>query len=159
MWTIRERRTRPRTVLLAMALMIPWATPAVAAPPERIEMAVIDAFPDLENGLAVFVNTTRNDLCDWVEGGAVGPPPGEVPISIQIKETGNGAVVMSGRGVVPIELWRLDEDVPPLIGACEDPTSRQDHWRRVPPASVSPTTTLVAARRGPTRSAAGCRPH
>jgi hypothetical protein len=107
-------------VLLAMALMFPWATPAVADPPERIEEVAIDAFPDLENRLAVFVNTTREDLCDWLESGAEGPPPGSVPISIQIKETQKGAVVVSGRGVVPIELWRLDEDVPPLIGACED---------------------------------------
>jgi hypothetical protein len=120
MWTIGERRTRSGTVLLAMALMIPWAMPAVAAPPERFEEVAVDAFPDLENRLAVFVNTTREDLCDWVESGAVGPPPGAVPVSIQIKETGKGAVVVSGRGEVPIEVWRLDEDVPPLIGACQD---------------------------------------
>jgi hypothetical protein len=120
MWTIRERRTRPGTVLLAMALMLPWAAPAVAATPERFEEVVVEAFPDLENGLAVFVNTTRKDLCDWVEAGAVGPPPGVVPISIQIKETAKGAVVVSAHGVVPIEVWRLDDDVPPLVGACED---------------------------------------
>jgi hypothetical protein len=120
MWTIRERGTRPEVVLLAIALMLSWATPAVAAPPERFEQVVVEAFPDLENRLAVFVNTTREDLCSWVEAGAVGPPPGVVPISIQIKETGKGAVVLSARGVVPIEVWRLDEDVPPLMGACED---------------------------------------
>jgi hypothetical protein len=120
MSTVRERRTRPEAVLLAVALTFAWAAPAVAAPPERTEEVVVDAFPDLENGLAVFVNTTRQDLCDWVDSGAVGSPPGLVPISIQTKETGKGAVVVSGRGVVPIEVWRLDDDVPPLIGACED---------------------------------------
>jgi hypothetical protein len=116
----RERRTRTGAVLLAAALTFSWAAPAVAAPPERFEEVVVDAFPDLENGLAVFVNTTRQALCDWVDSGAVGSPPGLVPISIQIKETQKGAVVVSGRGVVPIEVWRLDENVPPLIGACED---------------------------------------
>jgi hypothetical protein len=145
MWTIGDRRTRPGTVLLAMALMFPWATPAVADPPERIEEVAIDAFPDLENRLAVFVNTTREDLCDWLESGAEGPPPGSVPISIQIKETQKGAVVVSGRGVVPIELWRWTRTFHRSSARVRTPTIRQDRWRQAPPASASPTTTLTSA--------------
>jgi hypothetical protein len=93
-----------------------------------LEEPIFLLFPDTENGLAVFVNITREDYCAWEAGGFVGPPPVEELVESQVVETKKGAVVGSFRANVSIELWRLDADVPPLVGPCEDTDGQSAPW-------------------------------
>jgi hypothetical protein len=56
-----------KKILMAMVvgalMMTATALPAGAGPPERGEENFAIAFPDFENGFAVFVNTTRDAIC------------------------------------------------------------------------------------------------
>jgi hypothetical protein len=68
----------------------------------------------------VFVNITARDFCDWVVD-PQGPPPAVEPVTVQVKETGKGALVASVKADdLNIEMWNFDEGVPPLVGPCED---------------------------------------
>jgi hypothetical protein len=49
--------------MLATLALVAMAIPAGAAPPERFDEPIGFGFPDFENGYAVFVNTTRADVC------------------------------------------------------------------------------------------------
>ena len=91
-----------------------------AAPPEQVELDDFSPlFADVEDGLALFVNIGRDDYGEWVDGGFCWLlPPVDQTISVQLKETGKGAVVASFEGDLSIELWRLDPDVPPLVDPC-----------------------------------------
>ena len=122
---------RMRAVLVAaLAVLVLGVTAQTsAAPPEQVELD--DFFPlfaDVENGLGLFVNIGRDDYCEWVDGGFVGPPPVDQTISVQLKETGKGAVVASFEGDLSIELWRFDPDVPPLVDPCVDTDAQSGPW-------------------------------
>src|SRR5262245_30657757 len=102
-------RKRGLTAAFALAAMaVVFAVPATANPPERFQEPIFLLFPDTENGLAVFVNITRDDYCDWEASGFVGAPPVEQLIESKVVETKKGAFVGSFRANVSIELWRLD---------------------------------------------------
>ena len=63
-------------------------------------MELEDFFPgyaDVEDGLGVFVNIGRDNVCEWVDAGFVGPPPVDQTVLVQLKETGKGAVVASAQ--------------------------------------------------------------
>jgi hypothetical protein len=82
---------RMRAVLVAALAVLALGLTAqtAAAPPEQVELD--DFFPlfaDVEDGLGLFVNIGRDDYCEWVDGGFVGPPPVDQTISVQLKETG-----------------------------------------------------------------------
>jgi hypothetical protein len=122
---------RTRGLLFAVALAVltvVLAAPATAQAPQRLEEPIFLLFPDTENGLAVFVNITREDYCAWEAGGFVGDPPVGELVESQVVETGKGALVGSFRAVVSVELWRLDADVPPLVGPCEDTDGQAGAW-------------------------------
>lgn len=112
---------------------------AAASPPDKFEAPITNTHPDLENDLAVFVNTSRDAYCTpeviafeeavvaWLESGGAFPEEpaftdGFELISGKTKVTGQGAVVASinARGL-HIELWVLDapEDRP-FVGPCLD---------------------------------------
>jgi hypothetical protein len=74
--------------------MLVLVVPATAAPPERNEINPTFFYADVERGLVIFVNTTRDQYCtpdvvafelalarwlidfeEWLEGGEVGPEP------------------------------------------------------------------------------------
>ncbi|MDH3500099.1 MAG: hypothetical protein OEM97_08260 [Acidimicrobiia bacterium] len=128
-------------VALAAVLTIVVALPAGANPPERFEDPFWLIYPESDNNLAVFTNITREDICTpavvdweqkfakWLDSGMVGDRPsrpslpfGLDPISVQLVETGSGAVVASARGSdLTIELWHLDADEDRLfVGPCTD---------------------------------------
>lgn len=132
---------RALTMLLAGMLAAVMIAPAAAAPPDRFEEPFTILFPDFENELVVFVNTDRaayctpevvqweNDLIAWLEGGQVGEPPPEPVfpdgfdgISVQAKQTGQGAIVALVKGSdLNLELWNIDsEENRPLVGPCTD---------------------------------------
>lgn len=121
-------RKRGLVVAALALLMMGLVAPTSAAPPQQSEEPIFLLFPDPENGLAVFVNITRENFCAWEAGGFVGPPPVGELVSAQFKETGQGAVVSSFQADVSIELWRFDSDVPPLVGACEDTDGQVGPW-------------------------------
>lgn len=122
-------RKRALVIAALAVLMTGPAAPASAAPPQQVEDPFIFLFADEENGLALFVNITRESFCEWEAGGFVGPPPVEELISAQFNETGKGAIVLSiQQADVSIELWRLDQDVPPFVGACEDTDEQVEPW-------------------------------
>lgn len=118
--------------------------PAVAGPEqravERVEVPWFLGFPDVEQGLVVLINITREGWCSdaqiadelaflaWLEGGEVGPPPeptAEEPEGVELVplsfvETGQGAIVFSLHARdVPMEVWTLDEGAA-LVGPCTD---------------------------------------
>ena len=120
----------------APCLLRPWRSwrweltaQTSAAPPEQVELDdFAPLFADVEDGLGLFVNISRDDYCEWVDGGFVGPPPVDQTISVQLKETGKGAVVASFEGDLSIELWRFDPDVPPLVDPCVDTDAQSGPW-------------------------------
>lgn len=122
-------RTRKVAVLVSMLAMLMTASalPAHADPPESSEENIFFIFPDEENGLAVFWNTTRDAFCAWEEGGFVGPEPVIEPVTVSTLETGKGAIVGSFRATRPIELWMLDEDAD-LSGPCTDTDNQTGPW-------------------------------
>lgn len=126
------------SVLLGAALT---SAPATAGPPERTADPFAFVAPDLENGLAIFVNTSHASFCtpeqvareqailDWLEAGMIDPfpehalerPDGFVAVPALLRTTPTG-VVATTRGAVRdlhMELWTLDapED-DPGIGPC-----------------------------------------
>jgi hypothetical protein len=122
-------RKRGLAAAFAAAVMAAsLAVPATANPPERLQEPIFLLFPDTEYGFAVFVNITREEYCDWEAGGFVGAPPVEQLIESKVVETKQGAVVASFQADVSIELWRLDADVPPLVGPCEDTDGQSAAW-------------------------------
>jgi hypothetical protein len=116
------------TVTVLAVLVTVLAVPASADPPQRVEEPVFTLIPDVENGLAAFVNITRENFCDWEAGGFVGPPPVNELVEVTRHETGQGAIVVAFRAEVRIELWTFDEDVPPLVGPCEDTDGQAGPW-------------------------------
>ena len=122
---------RKRGVLVAVLAVFALGLTAqtAAAPPERVELN--DFFPlfaDVEDGLGLFVNIGRDDLCAWADGGFAGPPPVDQTVSVKLNETGKGAVVASFEGDLSIELWRFDPDVPPLVDPCVDTDEQSGPW-------------------------------
>lgn len=122
-------RKRGFLVAALAVLTLGLTTPTSAAPPERVELD--DFFPltaDLDHGIGLFVNIGRDDFCEWVDGGFVGPPPVDQLVSVMLHETGKGAVVASLRTDLSIELWRFDPDVPPLVDPCADTDAQAGPW-------------------------------
>jgi hypothetical protein len=128
--------------LLASLAAAMFAVPALAGPPERFEERPWITTVDFDNGLILFVNTTRADFCtdemvqwendvlDWIDGGEVGPFP-EFPETAGLDPLAAAANVVAGDAVVfslagrdlAIELWSFDAGVFPDaigVGPCTD---------------------------------------
>lgn len=141
--------TRSLTVALgAMLLLGVTASPAGAGgPPEVFEDPFAFTGPDLDNGFAVFVNTSREAFCtqeqverelafiEWIEGGMVDPFPEWALERPEGFETWTPLVIDSPKGIIAnldesdqyIELWRLDEPEDGFgVGACLDTDDRDE---------------------------------
>ncbi|CAN5824526.1 hypothetical protein BH24CHL6_BH24CHL6_00030 [soil metagenome] len=116
-----------RASLLALILALAVAAPVSAAPPERFEEPIFFIFPDLNYGLAVFWNITRDDFCAWQESDFDGPPPVTRLVNVQFNETANGAVVVRWAATSSLELWALDADAD-LSGPCPDTDDSSAPW-------------------------------
>jgi len=101
------RRLAAIPFLLVSSLFLA-AGPVSADPPVEQEIALYGSFNDIEGGYVALANITRDDLCAWVEGGAVGEPPILEPVTVRDVETGAGAVVETLRAEWSFELWRFD---------------------------------------------------
>lgn len=112
------KRVKRWAVLSAFLLVFTGAVPALADPPEVLEEPIFGILLDLKYEVVVFWNTTRDDFCDWADGGFEGPPPIDEPVNISFKETGKGAVISPFRAVRHLEIWHLDDDAD-LSGPCE----------------------------------------
>lgn len=113
----------------AVGILVGLTAQTSAAPPEQVELE--DFFPgyaDVEDGLAVFVNIGRDNVCEWADTGFAGPPPVDQTVLVQLKETGKGAVVASAQADLSVELWRFDPDVPPLVDPCPDTDAQDGPW-------------------------------
>jgi hypothetical protein len=113
---------------MATLLLAAVAAPANAERPEVAEEPIFMLWPDEGNGVAVFWNITRDNFCDWEAGGFEGRPPVEQLVRTNILVTEDGAVQGRYSATRPIELWTFDDDVPPLIGACEDTDDQAGPW-------------------------------
>lgn len=111
--------SRRLLVLIAAVTLLVAGLPAQAAPPETVEEPISFFFPDPDHGVAVFWNTTRNDVCVWWDGGQVGPPPAQQPVEVKWNELPGGVVVVSFQAERYLEIWRLDDDAD-LSGPCTD---------------------------------------
>jgi len=124
-----RRRVRQSLIALAVLAMLLTAAvaPASAAPPQREEIDVFTITLDVEHGLVVFWNITRDNFCAWESSGFEGPPPVESLMRAQFVETGKGAVVVLARGTSVLELWTLDEGAD-LSGPCQDTDEQAGPW-------------------------------
>jgi hypothetical protein len=100
---------RRRTVVLMALLIVLTAIPAKAGPPTVVEWPVVLTGVDFDEGIVTFWNITRDDLCDWFEGGMVGERRIEAPLPLSLKETGQGALVATMRAERITEVWHLGE--------------------------------------------------
>jgi hypothetical protein len=115
---------RVAVALAAAALPLSLATaanPAAAIPPHAEEtVPLLEVFPDLDNRLAVYLNTTRETFCAWEAAGFVGEPPLLKELSPAWEwTTGTGEVSGVLRDELHLELWPLDADAA-LVSSCED---------------------------------------
>ena len=122
------RKRRLVAVLATALLMTVTALPAQADPPVQGVEPFFTIMADVENGLAVFWNITRDGFCAWEAGGFAGPPPVIELVPGSFHETGKGALVGSFQAERPIELWTFDDDVPPLVSACGDTDDQSGPW-------------------------------
>jgi len=115
---------RVAVALAAAALPLSLATaanPAAAIPPHAEEIApVIAVFPDFDNRLVAYLNTTREGFCAWEAAGFVGEPPllNELSPAWE-RTTGTGEVGGVARDELHLELWPMDAD-PAGVSSCED---------------------------------------
>lgn len=91
--------------------MISLAAMAEPGPPARADFPIYYVFYDFEHDLSVLWNMTRDDLCLWADAGFAGDPPVQELVPIQVKSTGQGALVYSSHATRPIELWGGGFDV------------------------------------------------
>jgi hypothetical protein len=130
----------------AMLLLGVAASPASAVgPPEVFEDPFAFTGPDVDNGFAVFINTSREAFCteeqvarevafvDWIEGGMVGPFPEWALERPEGFETWTPKIIDGPKGVIGnlketdqyIELWWLDDPEDAFgVGACLDTDDR-----------------------------------
>ncbi len=96
------RTRRILAVIAAVLLSMSLSAPALA---DEIEFPVFEAFPDTENGVAVFWNITRDNFCEWAAGGFVGDPPVEklVTVTAFFQESG---VILGHYDAVRRRSWR-----------------------------------------------------
>lgn len=99
-------------------LMLSAAPMAQAGPPERLDFPIYYVFYDSEHDLTVLWNLTRDDACAWAGGGFIGDPEVVELVPIQVKSTGQGALVYSSHATRPIELWDAEFE-----SLCEDTAS------------------------------------
>jgi hypothetical protein len=124
--TARIRR-RAATIAALALLMTAAASPAAAAPPDRIEVDAFIITLDLEHGLVVFWNISRDDYCAWEESDFDGPPPVTQLIPAQ-EHVVRGEVLMGSiSGTSNLELWTIDEGAD-LSGPCQDTDDQSGPW-------------------------------
>ena len=104
---------RTRVIALLAAAILMMAIPAQADPPEVVELNLIHVRGDDEHEIVVFFNTTRNELCAWMDGGFVGPRPIDAPLPMRFKESGNGAVTAHIRAERVMEIWHMADPAAP----------------------------------------------
>jgi hypothetical protein len=130
------------SVGLAALAVAAFAVPAAASPPEVFEERPHIETVDFDNGVILFLNTTRDDYCTadmvtweedvlaWLAGGEIGPFPeqpakeGLEPVRLSFNDVANGTIVhnLLGRNL-PIELWSFDDGLFPGqigVGPCTD---------------------------------------
>ena len=103
-----------------MSFTVPAGTAAAIPPHAEAIAPILAVFPDVDHGLAGFVNITRAGFCAWEAGGYVGEPPLLVPLSPAWEHvTGTGQISGVARDDLHMELWPLEEDFQ-FEGACKD---------------------------------------
>lgn len=129
---MRQRRLLI-TLLATFTLLVTVMVPANADEREKPDWMTSDEpvfvlTLDPENGLSIFWNIKADRFCDWQASGFDGPPPVEKLITISEAESEAGALMGSFRGSSNIEVWTLDDDVPPYVGPCEDIENQDEPW-------------------------------
>lgn len=112
------------------------ALPAQAAPPEQVDDAIFTVFLDFDNDKVGFWNITRDDLCEWVASGFVGPPPVVELVPVMFHETGQDAIAAKWKATRHFELWNPDDPANPQ-GPCEDTDEQAGPWATGDVASSS----------------------
>jgi hypothetical protein len=100
---------RVLSVLTAAALALTLAGPVAAqgGPPDRTQEPVFGFVSD-QSTYVLLVNITAEDFCAWVEDEFQGMPRVASLVTVQQKETGQGAVVETFRATVYAELWAIE---------------------------------------------------
>jgi hypothetical protein len=136
---------RSVTAAVGAMLLALTASPASAGPPEELEDPFAYTTPDVENGLVVFVNTSREAFCTdlqvsrelailaWLEAGMVDPfpewalerPDGFETWTPMLNDTPRGAIVHLDESDQHLEAWWMDEPEDATgVGACTDSDDR-----------------------------------
>jgi hypothetical protein len=120
----RRRATRVAVLALLTAAV---ASPAAAAPANRIEVDVFSTILDLEHELVVFWNISRDDFCAWEATDFDGPAPVTMLIPAHEHEVRGELLMVNWGGVSSLELWNLDEGAD-LSGPCQDTDAQAGPW-------------------------------
>jgi hypothetical protein len=120
------RRRAARVAALAF-LAAAVASPAAAAPPNRIEVDLFTISLDLEHGLVLFWNITRDDYCDWEATDFDGPAPVTRLIPAHEHVVRGEILMVNWGGTSNLELWTLDEGAD-LSGPCQDTDGQSGPW-------------------------------
>ncbi|MBA2632120.1 MAG: hypothetical protein H0U86_03845, partial [Chloroflexi bacterium] len=124
----RPVRLVAATVLVAAGLLATLAVaPVSAAAPERVDEPIFLVFPDFDNGLVVFWNTTREAFCAWEENDFEGDSPALELVTATYNETSRGPVIFRWAAMGHLELWTLDDDADGS-GACPDTDGSSELW-------------------------------
>jgi hypothetical protein len=115
-------------LLLATLLILAIAAPASAREHNDGGEPIFLVALDLEHGISVWWNITPENFCSWEAGGYEGPPPVDELVPANIYENEEGGLAGSYRATRSMELWQLDDDVPPAIGPCEDIENQDGPW-------------------------------
>jgi hypothetical protein len=115
-----KRSMKLSTLVLVPALALTLASPVRADPPEVIEADIFTIFQDLDHGLYVLWNISRDDFCTWLAEGFEGPAPVGELVTARLVATGKGALVGTFHATGAIELWQFDEDADFVSGPCHD---------------------------------------
>ena len=121
---LRRRATRVAVLTLLTAAV---ASPAAAAPANRIEVDVFSTVLDLEHELVVFWNISRDDFCAWEATDFDGPAPVTRLIPAHEHVVRDDVLMVNWGGTSSLELWSLDEGAD-LSGPCQDTDGQTGPW-------------------------------
>jgi hypothetical protein len=111
------RRRASRVAALAL-LAVAVASPAAAAPPNRIEVDVFTIALDLEHELVMFWTISRDDYCAWEASDFDGPATVTMLVPAHEHVVRDDILMVNWGGTSSLELWRLDEGAD-LSGPCQ----------------------------------------
>lgn len=121
---LRRRALRAAVLALFTAML---AAPVAATPGNRIQVDIFTIALDVEHGIVIFWNISRDDFCAWEASGFDGPPPVTQLISAHEHLVRDEILMVTWGGTSTVELWQHDADAD-FSGPCQDTDGQSGPW-------------------------------